>query len=156
MNFFDNLITHERDLSFRLQSSLEIHTLAFNFRHLAGGTVPSLGWRLARYRPRRHLATDYALRWRGWISEKSMVARRRHRTPDRPRRGDEPNTGDSSSCILYSVQRRDTMRRYRWEALLALELTRSWLLCSERHHITAPVTISVPYIGRENSLSPPE
>ena len=51
MNFFDNLITHERDLSFGLQSSLDIHTPAFYFRHLAGGTVPSSGWRdtLRRY-----------------------------------------------------------------------------------------------------------
>ena len=45
MNFFDNLITHERDLSFRLQSSLDIHTSAFSFRHLAGGMVPSSGRR---------------------------------------------------------------------------------------------------------------
>ena len=43
MNCFDNLITHERNLSLGLQSSLDIHTSAFNFRHLAGGTVPSSG-----------------------------------------------------------------------------------------------------------------
>ena len=79
MIFFDNLITHERDLSFGLQSSLDIHTPALNFRHLAGGTVPSSGWHLARYRPRFHLATEYALRWRGWL----------------------PKTGDSSSCINF-------------------------------------------------------
>ena len=98
---FDNLITHERDLSFVLMSSLDIHTPAFNFLHLEGGTVPSSGWRLARYRPRRHLATDYALRWRGWLSEKPKVARRRHWTSDWPRRNDEPKKGDSSSCILF-------------------------------------------------------
>ena len=63
--FFDNLITHEHDLSFGLQSSSDIHIPALNFCHLAGGTVPSSGWLLARYRPRHHLATDYALRWRG-------------------------------------------------------------------------------------------
>ena len=79
MNFFDNLIIHECDLPFGLQSSLEIHTPALNFRHLAGGTVPPAGWRLARYRPRRHLATEYALRWRRWL----------------------PKTGDLSSCILF-------------------------------------------------------
>ena len=52
MNFIDNLITHERDLLLGLQSSLDIHTSAFNFLHLAGGTVPSSGWRdtLWRYR----------------------------------------------------------------------------------------------------------
>ena len=74
---------------------------ALNFCHLAGGTVPSSGWRMARYRPRRHLDTDYALRWSGWLSEKFKVARRRHRTPDRPRWEGEPKTGDSSSCILF-------------------------------------------------------
>ena len=40
MNFLNNLITHGRDLSLGLQSSLDIHTSAINFRHLAGGTVP--------------------------------------------------------------------------------------------------------------------
>ena len=45
MDFFDNLITHEHDLSFGLLSSLDIHTPALIFFHLAGGTVPSSGWR---------------------------------------------------------------------------------------------------------------
>ena len=67
------------DLLFGLQSLLYIHIPALTFRHLAGGTVPSSGWRLARYRPIRHLATYYALRWRGWL----------------------PKKGDSSSCILF-------------------------------------------------------
>ena len=88
MNFFDNLITDERDLSFGLHSSLDIHTPALNFCLLAGGTMTFSGWCLARYRPWRHLATDYALCWRGWLFEKSKVPRRRHQTPDRPRRGD--------------------------------------------------------------------
>ena len=43
MNYFDNLITHDRDLSLGLQSSSDIHTSAFNSHHLAGGMVPSSG-----------------------------------------------------------------------------------------------------------------
>ena len=93
MNFFDNLITHERDLSFGLQSSLDIHNPAFTFSHLAGGTVPSSGWH-------------------------------------------------------------DTLRRYRWEALLAQELPRSRQLRLERHDVTTPVTISV-LLSVHCSLSPP-
>ena len=62
MNCFDNLITHDCDLSFGLMSSLDIHTPALNFRHLAGGTMPSSWWRLTHYHPRRHLAIDYELR----------------------------------------------------------------------------------------------
>ena len=42
MNYFDNLITHERDLSFGLLSSLDIHTPALNFLHLEGGTVTAV------------------------------------------------------------------------------------------------------------------
>ena len=54
MIFLDNLITHERDLSLGLQSTSDIHTSAFIFRHLAGGMVPSSGWRdsLWRYQHR--------------------------------------------------------------------------------------------------------
>ena len=52
MIIFYYLSTHERDLSLGLQSSLDIHTSAFNFCHLAGGTVTSLGCQdtLQRYR----------------------------------------------------------------------------------------------------------
>ena len=42
MNFFYNLMTHERDLLFGLLSSLCIHTPALNFLHLAGGMVTSI------------------------------------------------------------------------------------------------------------------
>ena len=41
-NIFDNLITHERDLLFRLLSSLDIHAPALNFRHLAGGRATAV------------------------------------------------------------------------------------------------------------------
>ena len=44
MIFFDRLITNDRNLSFRLKSSLDIHSPALNFRHFEGGTVPSSGW----------------------------------------------------------------------------------------------------------------
>ena len=49
---FDNFITHERDLSLGLQSSSDIHNSAFNFPHLEGDMVPSLGRQdsLRRYR----------------------------------------------------------------------------------------------------------
>ena len=36
MNYFDNLITHERNLSLGLQSSLVIHSSAFNFSPFGG------------------------------------------------------------------------------------------------------------------------
>ena len=44
MIFKDNLVTHECDLSLGLQSSWDIHTLPFIFRHFLGGMVPSWGW----------------------------------------------------------------------------------------------------------------
>ena len=74
MNFFDNLITHERDLSLGLQSSSDIHTSAFNFRHLAGGMVPSSGWRdsLRWYRLESLLA-QYLPRSRELLSERQHV-----------------------------------------------------------------------------------
>ena len=90
---FDNLITHERDLLLGLKSSLDIHTSAFNFCHLAGGTVPSSEWR-------------------------------------------------------------DSLWRYRLEALLAQELPRSRELLLERQHETNLVTISV-LLSVHRSLSPP-
>ena len=42
MKLFDNLITHERDLSFGLLSSLDILIPALNFRHLAGDRVTAV------------------------------------------------------------------------------------------------------------------
>ena len=42
MSFFDKLITHEREISLGLLSSLDIHTPDLNFRHLAGGRVTAV------------------------------------------------------------------------------------------------------------------
>ena len=42
MNFFDNLITHEHELLFGLLSSLDIHTSALYFRHLAAGRLTAV------------------------------------------------------------------------------------------------------------------
>ena len=107
-----------------------------------------------KYHSDRRDTTYYALCYRGWLSGKSKVSRSRHRTPDRPRRGDEPKTGDSYGFILFLVQRCDTLRRYSWEALLALELPRSRPLRSERHHITALFLIYV-ILSVHCSLSTP-
>ena len=72
--FFDNRIIHERDLSLGLQSSLDIHTSAFKFRHLVGGTVPSSGWRdtFWRYRWKALLAQELP-RSRELLSERQHV-----------------------------------------------------------------------------------
>ena len=43
MNFFDNVISHERDLSLEFQSSLDIHTSAFNFSPFGGWHGAFLG-----------------------------------------------------------------------------------------------------------------
>ena len=154
MIFFDNLITHERDLPFGLQSSLDIHTPALNFCHLAGATVPSSGWRLAHYRPRRHLATYYALRWRSWLPENPSSPAVATRNPIGRGRATNQRRETPPVTFFFSVQRCDTLRRYRREALLANELTRSRPRHLERHYVTAPLTISV-LLSVHRSPSPP-